>query len=140
MNLTERLTLTEGMSEEQLLAMKRLIFQEAKAQGVISGLATVARQFGKSLNANYGPKYQWAGEGVTVYVDDYGRWLSITAGSKCLVSADLRSQAEVLGLFVPGPWLTPLLPLMEQAKQAAEAKAEQRKRDAAQALRNALSF
>jgi hypothetical protein len=29
---------------------------------------------------------------------------------------------------------------MEQAKQAAEAKAEQRKRDAAQALRNALSF
>ena len=136
MNLTERLTSTEGVSEEQLLAMKRRLFQEAKAQGVISGLATIARQFGEELNANYGPKYKWEGEGVVVYVDDYGHYMTVHADGNRLVSSSHKNEK----LFVPGPWLTPLLPLMEQAKQAAEAKAEQRKRDAAQALRNALSF
>ena len=136
MNLTERLTSTEGMSEEQLLAMKRLLFQEAKSQGVIGGLATIARQFGEELNANYGPKYKWEGEGVVVYVDDYGGYMTVHANGERLVTSSHQTEK----LFVPGPWLTPLLPLMEQAKQAAEAKAEQRKRDAAQALRNALSF
>ena len=136
MNLTERLTVIGGESEEQLLAMKRLLFQEAKAQGVISGLATIARQFGEELNANYGPKYKWEGEGVVVYVDDYGHYMTVHADGNRLVSSSHKNEK----LFVPGPWLTPLLPLMEQAKQAAEAKAEQRKRDAAQALRNALSF
>ncbi len=52
MNLTERLASTEEMSEEQLLEAKRMLFQEAKSQGVIGGLATIARQFGKELNAN----------------------------------------------------------------------------------------
>ena len=136
MNLTERLTSTEGMSEEQLLAMKRLLFQEAKAQGVLSGLATIARQFGKELNANYGPKYKWEGEGVVVYVDDYGHYMTVHADGNRLVSSSHKNEK----LFVPGPWLTPLLPLMEQAREAAEANAEQRKRDAAQALRDALSF
>lgn len=136
MNLTERFIPTEEMSEEQLLAMKRLIFQEAKSQGVIGGLATIARQFGEELNANYGPKYKWEGEGVVVYVDDYGHYMTVHADGNRLVSSSHKNEK----LFVPGPWLTPLLPLMEQAKQAAEAKAEQRKRDAAQALRNALSF
>ena len=136
MNLTERLTVTGEEPEEELLAMKRLIFQEAKAQGIISGLATVARQFGKDLNVNYGPKYQWEGEGIVIYVDDYGNYMTVHADGNRLVSSSHKNEK----LFVPGPWLTPLLPLMEQAKQAAEAKAEQRKRDAAQALRNALSF
>jgi hypothetical protein len=139
MNLTERLTVTGEESEEQLLAMKRLLFQEAKAQGVISGLATIARQFGKELNANYGPKYKWEGEDVVVYVDDYvddyGNYMTVRLRGRLIVSSHPTEK-----LFVPGPWLTPLLPLMEQAKQAAEANAEQRKRDAAQALRNALSF
>lgn len=136
MNLTERFIPTEEMSEEQLLAMKRLIFQEAKSQGVIGGLATIARQFGEELNANYGPKYKWEGEGVVVYVDDYGHYMTVHADGNRLVSSSHKNEK----LFVPGPWLTPLLPLMEQAREAAEAKAEQRKRDAAQALRNALSF
>jgi hypothetical protein len=136
MNLTERLTSTEEMSEEQLLAMKRLLFQEAQAQGVISGLATIARQFGKELDVRYGPKYKWEGEGVVIYVDDYGRCMTVHANGERLVTSSHKTEK----LFVPGPWLAPLLLLMEQAKQAAEAKAEQRKRDAAQALRNALSF
>ena len=136
MNLTERFIPTEEMSEEQLLAMKRLIFQEAKSQGVIGGLATIARQLGEELNANYGPKYKWEGEGVVVYVDDYGHYMTVHADGNRLVSSSHKNEK----LFVPGPWLTPLLPLIEQATQAAEAKAEQRKRDAAQALRNALSF
>ena len=136
MNLTERFTSTEGMSEEQLLEAKRLLFQEAKAQCVLSGLATIARQFGKELNANYGPKYQWTGAGVVIYVDDYGNYITVRTDEKRLIVSSHPTEK----LFVPGPWLTPLLPLMEQAKQAAEAKAEQRKRDAAQALRNALSF
>ena len=135
-DLTKPITVTEELSEEQLLAMKRLLFQEAKAQGVISGLATVARQFGKSLNANYGPKYQWESEGLVIYVDDYGNYMTVHTDGKRLVSSSHRNER----LFVPGPWLTPLLPLMEQAREAAEVNAEQRKRDAAQALRNALSF
>ena len=135
MNLTERLTSTEEMSEEQLLAIKRLLFQEAQAQGVLSGLATIARQFGKELNANYGPKYKWEGEDVVVYVDDYGNYMTVRLRGRLIVSSHPTEK-----LFVPGPWLTPLLPLMEQAKQAAEANAEQRKRDAARALRDALSF
>ncbi len=136
MNLTERLASTEEMSEEQLLEAKRMLFQEAKSQGVIGGLATIARQFGKELNANYGPKYQWEGEGIVIYVDDYGNYMTVHADGNRLVSSSHKNEK----LFVPGPWLTPLLPLMEQAKQAAEAKAEQRKRDAARALRDALSF
>ena len=136
MNLTERLTVTGEESEEQLLAMKRLLFQEAKAQGVISGLATIARQFGKELNANYGPKYQWEGEGIVIYVDDYGNYITVHADGNRLVSSSHKNEK----LFVPGPWLLPLLPLMEQARQAAEANTEQRKRDAARALRAELSF
>ena len=135
MNLTERLTVGEE-SEEQLLAMKRLLFQEAKAQGVISGLATIARQFGKESDANYGPKYQWIGAGVVIYVDDYGNYMTVRTDKKRLIVSSHPTEK----LFVPGPWLTPLLPLMEQARQAAEAKADKRKRDAAQALRDALSF
>lgn len=136
MNLTERLTSTEEMSEEQLLAIKRLLFQEAQAQGVLSGIATIARQLGKELNVRYGPKYQWEGEGVVVYVDDYGNYMTVHANGERLVSSSHRNEK----LFVPGPWLTPLLPLMEQARQAAEANTEQRKRDAARALRAELSF
>lgn len=135
MNLTERFIPTEEMSEEQLLEAKRMLFQEAKAQGVLGGLATVARQLGEELNANYGPKYKWEGEGVVVYVDDYGNYMTVRLRGRLIASSHPTEK-----LFVPGPWLTPLLPLMEQAKQAAEAKAKQRERDAAQALRNALSF
>ncbi len=135
MNLTERLTVTGEESEEQLLAMKRLLFQEAKAQGVLGGLATVARQLGEELNANYGPKYKWEGEGVVVYVDDYGNYMTVRLRGRLIASSHPTEK-----LFVPGPWLTPLLPLIEQATQAAEAKADQRKRDAAQALWDALSF
>jgi len=135
MNLTERFIPTEEMSEEQLLAIKRLLFQEAQAQGVLSGIATIARQLGKELNANYGPKYKWEGEDVVVYVDDYGNYMTVRLRGRLIVSSHPTEK-----LFVPGPWLTPLLPLMEQAKQAAEANAEQRKRDAARALRDALSF
>jgi hypothetical protein len=113
MNLTERLTSTEEMSEEQLLAMKRLLFQEAQAQGVISGLATIARQFGKELDVRYGPKYKWEGEGVVIYVDDYGRFMTVHANGERLVTSSHKTEK----LFVPGPWLLPLLPLMEQARQ-----------------------
>lgn len=114
-DLTKPITVADEMSEEQLLAMKRLLFQEAQAQGVLSGLATIARQFGKELNANYGPKYKWEGEGVVVYVDDYGGYMTVHANGERLVTSSHQTEK----LFVPGPWLLPLLPLMEQARQAA---------------------
>ena len=68
-------------------------------------------------------------------MDDYGHYMTVHEGESPRL---IFTQNEKL--FVPGPWLTPLLPLMEQTKQAAEAKASNASGTPRETLRECAFF
>lgn len=96
MTATKPLT---DMTVDELKELKREWYREARDSGKLKVIATVARVMGQQMAAKYGPKYQWQHGDISIYLDDYGRYLTVTVDETRVCSTHPTSC-----LFVPGDW------------------------------------
>lgn len=82
-------------------------YKAAGDDGSLRLLRLVAVELGKEMPARYGPKWQWSGEDVHVYRDEYGGYTTVVAGGRQVCNTHPNVQ-----LYVPGEWL-------DQVKQGA---------------------
>ena len=125
-----------ALSIEDLKALKRRWYSEARADGAIAACYRVGRTLGTELTgAKYGPKYLWThGEGadaIVIYVDDYGRYMTVTVGEQVVCSTHPNEL-----LFVPGAWTETVRELEPGATERAHAeRAARERRERASLLR-----
>jgi len=80
---------------------------------------------GKNLNQHYGPKYLLGVDDVWIYVDTYGRYMTVRRGgkegwgegSKGLVSTHGTSE-----YIIPGEWLDRFMKLLPKAEAKRDAR------------------
>lgn len=88
---------------EELKELKRKWYSHAERKGYLLTIGSVGRYLGKNLNATYGPKYEYIKDGVKVYIDDYGGYLTVHVDGKLVCSTHPCEQ-----LFVFGQWFEEL--------------------------------
>lgn len=113
------------MSIDELRAMKKAWFREAKTRGMFDLLRKIARTLGVSVDTRY-QKYKWttpeeAFMKVEVFYDEYGGYVTVHANGK-----EVASDHQCTELFVPGPWVKTVVEHSEQAKSTEEREAEER--------------
>lgn len=118
--MSEQFTVPEKplaeMSADELFALKRGWYAQAREAGHLGSIERVCRELGNSLSVRYGPKYELCIEDVYIYVDGYGRYMTVSVDDP---EADERvrvcSTHPADGLFVPGEWLRKVEPYYESA-------------------------
>ncbi len=123
----------ESLSEDQLRALKKQWYVRACNEGVISTCREIARQLGGDINHNYGPKYTWAQDGVDVYVDDYGKYMTVSYKGRRVCSTHPCDN-----LFVPGEWVLVIDQYAQAAKDKSNAKEARRVEERRQQLLGSL--
>ncbi len=108
-------------SLDELKEMKRAWYSEAEQSGLLARIATVCRELGSRLNANYGPKYEFVSVTTVIYVDDYGHYMTVRADGKEVCSTHPCSR-----LFVPGEWAKQIDALYTVAVAKLDEKAAER--------------
>lgn len=111
------------MDVEELKALKVQWYENACKDGSIALCHLVGSQLGVSLSAKYGPKYKWEAEGVEIYVDDYGNYLTVHVDGKQVCCNHYCTR-----LFIPGPWMDVVkraAVLARQKKEGDECRREQ---------------
>jgi hypothetical protein len=103
------------MTVDELKALKCQWYDAAQGDGSISLCYLVGRTLGRDLSAKYGPKRRWSAKGVEIYVDDYGRYMTVCAGGK-----EVCSTHDCSRLFVPGPWMEVVRRAAVQARSVRE--------------------
>lgn len=86
----------QDMNSKELEALKRKWYVEASDK--IQQLYSIARELGDRVPHNYGPKYRYADNGLNIYVDDYGHYMTVHLDGKLIVSTHNER------LYVPGEW------------------------------------
>lgn len=93
-----------GMTTEEAYRLKVERYQAAVADGTFSKLASVARECGydpasrdKQGNptgyvSKYGPKYKWVAGYITIFVDDYGNYMTVHVGDQLVASTHPTEQ------------------------------------------------
>ena len=89
-----------SLTAEELAALKRTWFREAMDAGDVALLGRLARELGQPVPTRHPPKWHWTREGVSVYDDGFGRFLTVHQGERQVCSTHYCER-----LFVPGPWL-----------------------------------
>lgn len=84
---------------EELKQLKKQWYQDAMDKGMIAKIGKVCRELGSKVPAKWGPKYQFDSDGLSLYVDDYGHYMTATYKNKLVCSTHFCEQ-----LFVPGEW------------------------------------
>ena len=114
------------LTAEELAALKGTWFREGLEAGDVALLGRLARELGQPVPTRHPPKYHWTREGVSVYVDGYGGYLTVHQGERQVCSTHPGSR-----LFVPGPWLDVVRgarPELERETGARETEAEAARR------------
>lgn len=91
MNLSE-------MNSKQLSELKARWYNDALKNGAIERLSSIARALGGRVALNWGPKYRFEKDGLTIYVDDYGNYMTVHFQYKLIVSTHNEK------LYIPGEW------------------------------------
>jgi hypothetical protein len=117
----------EKKSLGELKALKRRWYDEALAVGTLNELGFITRQLGCEQNSSYGPKYKLCWNKVTIFVDDYGHYMTVHVHDKLVCSTHPTEH-----LFVPGDWTEVLTANIQEAKaKASQTKAERDERERA---------
>lgn len=129
----------EEMSTQELYALKKERYEAARRDGTLQKIRLVGTEFGRDINARYGPKYILDVEDVRLYVDTYGGYMTVQRKDNDGY-ADERRVAGLLSthpteeFIKPGEWQDRILALYPeaQAKKAArdERIEEERRRRA----------
>jgi hypothetical protein len=120
MNLNE-------MTNDELLKLKQQRYKNAQEDGTISKLYVIGKELGNNLNDRYGPKYRWINDGIAIYVDDYGNYMTVRSDDKLLCSTHPCDR-----LIILGEWIEKVLKFYPEAEKIREekiAKREQKERE-----------
>lgn len=132
---------TEPMSNDEIAAQIQARYQSVDRSGLLDLIALVARELGhdpasRDADGNptgyvstYGPKRVWVRGDVSVYVDDYGRYMNVRVGGQEMCSTHPTSQ-----FFIAGPWVELVLAHLPEAREGRD----RRKRAAEAAERERL--
>jgi hypothetical protein len=104
------------MTNDELLKLKNQRYNNAKKDGTINKFYVIGRELGTNIPSRYGPKYSWTYDGISIYVDDYGSYMTIR-GDKLLCSTHFCDQ-----LIIPGEWIEKVLSFYPQAEKVREEK------------------
>jgi hypothetical protein len=84
---------------EELKKLKYQWYEEAVTSGKIDEIAKVCRVLGNPVSHNYGPKYSFERNGIVIYLDDYGNYMTVHYDGKLVCSTHPTER-----LFVRGVW------------------------------------
>ena len=121
------------MTNDELAALAWQNWQEFTAQNGWTIVGAVARQLGhdpasRDLNgqptyyrSTCGPKYVWESNGVKVYVDDYGHYMTVDWNG-----VQVGSTHDTNRFVIPGAWMTEVWKHYPAAQQAIAERERQR--------------
>jgi hypothetical protein len=106
------------MTIEELKLLKIDWYRAAVENGSIAMCNLVARTFGRDpisienpgFSSTYGPKYLWRNGDIEIYVDDYGKYMTVKIDGKLVCSTHVTER-----LFIPGEWVERVRPFAESA-------------------------
>jgi len=84
---------------EELKRLKKEWYQNAMDTGMIAKIGKICRELGNKVPAKWGPKYQFDHGDLSLYVDDYGHYMTASYKDKMVCSTHFCEK-----LFVPGEW------------------------------------
>jgi hypothetical protein len=117
----------QPLTTDDLAALKRTWFAEGMSGGDVALLGRLARELGQPVPTRHPPKWHWTRDGVSVYDDGFGQFLTVHQGERKV--CDTHSCER---LFVPGPWLEVVRGARPELER--EAAARDTEREAAQRL------
>ncbi len=88
-----------NMSSKELEELQNKWYNEACEQGKIAKLYHICRYLGNRLSSNYGPKYEYRYEYMTIFADDYGGYMTVKYDGKEVCSTHYCDK-----LYIPGKW------------------------------------
>lgn len=115
----------QDMTTEQLHAHKAEQYRVAEVTGCLGKIADVARWIGQDpvsirepgYRSTHGPKYQHSIGDIVIYVDDYGRYMTVHVNGKRVCSTHQTDR-----LFVSGEWSSIVVAHWSKAKAVRDAK------------------
>ena len=110
----------ENMTIEQLKALKQERYNEAREEGTLRAIASICRELGEDpagpgYVSRYGPKRVWKQGDITVYVDDYGAYMTVSVEGKKVCSTHPCDQ-----FIIPGDWIDAVLAHYSEAQERVE--------------------
>jgi hypothetical protein len=126
---------SQPLTTDDLAALKRTWFAEAMSGGDVALLGRLARELGQPVPTRHPPKWHWTREGVSVYDDGFGRFLTVHQGDRLVCSTHSGER-----LFVPGPWLDVVRGARPELEREAAARATEREAAQRLALRRELGL
>jgi hypothetical protein len=123
------------LTTEDLAALKRTWFREAMDGGDIALAGRLGRELGAPAPTRHPPKWHWTRDGVSVYVDGFGGYLTVHQGERQVCSTHACER-----LFVPGPWLAVVRAARPELEREAGARATEQEAARRLALRRELGL
>ena len=123
------------LTTDELAALKGTWFREALEAGDLALLGRLARGLGQPVPTRHPPKWHWTREGVSVYDDGFGRFLTVHQGDRLVCSTHYCER-----LFVPGPWLDVVRGARPELEREAQARTTEREAARRLALRRELGL
>jgi hypothetical protein len=117
----------QALTTEELAALKWTWFREGMEAGDVALLGRLARGLGQPVPTRHPPKWHWTREGVSVYDDGFGQYLTVHQGDRKVCDTHYCER-----LFVPGPWLDVVRGARPELER--EAVARETEREAARRL------
>jgi len=115
----------EEMTLDELHQLKKERYN--KAQDIIGRARFVAVTLGELINSTY-TKHSWEADGVTVFVDSYGRYMTVEQDGKKVVSTHNDAFA------IPGRWEDVVEKFYVLAKEKDEEDRKQREQEEREAF------
>lgn len=101
-----------NLSVEELKALQKKYYQKAEDDNLFLKIAQVARVLGEDPGSRFPPKYVWNHNDIDIFVDDYGRFMTVTLKGKLVCSTH-----PCENLFIPGDWTNEVLIHYKQAQE-----------------------
>jgi hypothetical protein len=125
----------QPLTADELRALKERWFAEGRDSGDLALLGRLGRELGVPVPSGHPPKYRWDRDGVAVYVDGYGGYLTVHQGERQVCSTHYCTQ-----LFVPGPWLEVVRAAAPELDREARARETEREAERRLTLRRELGL
>lgn len=107
----------KDMSIDELEKLKQQRYQAAMDNGTLAMIGTVARELGHPQQVQYGPKWLWSADGISIYIDGYGRYLTVCSDNKKVCSTHRAEE-----FIVPGAWIDRVASYFPEALKNREEK------------------